>query len=309
MGETRHQVYFRTSRGGCGIEWDVALTELRLVCRDLGLADEELGPPRMRFGFRPVAGTETDLVSLMPLLGYSQALVRAERLVGEGVGRSDTAKLRRGRWPVGPQRMGDDLVVYTELWSTDEAERVEASPHKRPFPMVYDGRVTETLGSRGERRLSPCDAKFLVNLSQARPGEALLDPYAGIGGIIDAAGGRGLRVLAGDIEEALRLGLHEVTGGMACIWDARRLPLADACADVVVAEPTYSVGRREQVVESLEEMARCLRPAGRLVMLMDPPLYAQVMPAAAPLGLRTEHDLAVRRQGFVARAVCWQNPD
>jgi len=300
-----YQVYFRTHRGGCGIDFDAASTEFLLVTTDLNVTDLDPFRARMRLGFHLPEDAQEQLVQRMGLPGYSQALVRLDRRPGEGVGRTDRARVRRERWLVGTQRIGEDLVTYAELWAADERDRLESAPHRRRFPFAYPEGVSAGLGGRGERRLSPCDARFLLNLAQAKPGWRVLDPFAGIGGIVLEAVRRGITAICGDIEEALRLGLARISDGRACIWDARALPLPAGCVDAVVTEPPYSHAWRDAVVASLAEASRCLRPGGRFVALMDGALTEAVLPEAASTGLRVEHDFPVRRQGFVARAICW----
>jgi SAM-dependent methyltransferase len=300
-----YQVYFRTHRGGCGIDFDAASTEFRLVTSDLGVTGLDPFPARMRLRFHALEGAQDQLVERMGLLGYSQALVRLDRQPGQGVGRTVKARLRWERWLAGAQRVGDDIVVFTELWSADEGERRRSAPHRRRFPFAYPRGPRAGLGRRGERRLSPCDARFLLNLSQAKPGQRVLDPFAGIGGIVLQAAARGITTVCGDLEEALRLGLAQISGGRACVWDACALPLRDGCVEVVVTEPPYSPALRQAVAATVPEMARCLCPGGRLVALMDEPLSKAVRPAVEAQGLSVEHEFRVRRQGFLARAVCW----
>lgn len=259
----------------------------------------------MRLGFRVPEERQPSLVELMPLLGYSRALVRLDRRLGEGKDRTVRARSRRGRWLVGEQRIGEDIVLFTELWAADDEKRRQEAPHRRRFRFIHLDGVRVGRGSRGGRRLSSCDAKFLLNLSRAAPGQRLLDPFAGIGGIVLEAVRRGIVAICGDIEEALRVGLAQASGQRAAIWDAGALPLPADCVEAIVTEPPYAPRRREAVVASMAEAVRCLRRGGHLVALMDRPLSRAVLPASAEHGLRVEHDFPVRRQGFVVRAVCW----
>ena len=127
--EVAYHVYFRTHRGGRGIDHDAARTEFLLVVSDLPLRPVRDWPALARCRLAAPASqraiVERELQARCPRLGYSEALVRLERLDAQPAGQ--TARARR-RWLTGEQRWGDDVVRFTELWAADEARRLaEAS--------------------------------------------------------------------------------------------------------------------------------------------------------------------------------------
>lgn len=107
-----------------------------------------------------------------------------------------------------------------------------------------------------------------VRALHPRPGEVVVDLCTGTGDLALALGRRGVRVVGVDfsrpmLERALRKdgrrGLRFVLG------DALRLPLQDGSADGVTV--AFGVRNFEDLPMGLREMARVLRPGGRLVVL------------------------------------------
>jgi 23S rRNA G2445 N2-methylase RlmL len=139
--------------------------------------------------------------------------------------------------------------------------------------------------------LKPTVARALVELSQPRPGDVVLDPMCGAGTILRerADAGRARAILGGDVDadavEAARTNTRR--SASVAIWDATRLPLPDRSVDVVVCNPPY--GRRIGEIRGLDrlyarstrEMARVLRPDGRCVLLTGEPdtLFRALSPA------------------------------
>ncbi|RMD46152.1 hypothetical protein D6829_00235 [Candidatus Pacearchaeota archaeon] len=72
----------------------------------------------------------------------------------------------------------------TSFFDSQEAERRDMEkPHRRPSLAI-----------------SPRLARILINLSQAREGEILLDPFCGVGGVLQEAIIKGINVIGADID-------------------------------------------------------------------------------------------------------------
>ena len=145
----------------------------------------------------------------------------------------------------------------------------------------------DALANRRDKRvhlpasLKPTVASALVHLASSRPRDVFLDPMCGAGTILLERGrvGRSRLVLGGDVSlEAVMAARGNVRRGaaLAC-WDARRLPLRDACVDAIAVNPPYGraieaaggVGPLYRAVAA--ECARVLRPGGRCVVLTGEP--------------------------------------
>jgi len=292
-----YAVHFRTSRGAGGVEHETARAELLAAARDLPLTVIDEHPPLNRVFVHVTADAAEALVARMPRLGYTEALTRITREFGAGIGMEHREAEKVDRWLVGEYRRGDDRVVHELIWRADEDARVERSPHHRPFKMRIDGEVEETLSRRQRRRLSCCDAMVMLNLARVGSEDLIIDPFAGIGGIMVEARRMGLRLLCGDVVPRLAPGLREVSGGLACIWDATALPLPDGCADAVVTEPPYSDEAHEDVLGAMPEVARIMAPDALAVVLIDDEMASEVLASAEAAGLSAREQYAVHRAG------------
>jgi demethylmenaquinone methyltransferase/2-methoxy-6-polyprenyl-1,4-benzoquinol methylase len=126
---------------------------------------------------------------------------------------------------------------------------------------------------------------YAVAVAQVRGGERVLDIAAGTGDLTLAfarkAGATGL-VLHSDINEAmLRQGrdrlLDEGLLVPSLLTDAQALPLPDACMDVVSV--AFGLRNMTDKDQALREMARVLKPGGRLLVLEFSKVAAPLAPA------------------------------
>jgi demethylmenaquinone methyltransferase/2-methoxy-6-polyprenyl-1,4-benzoquinol methylase len=126
---------------------------------------------------------------------------------------------------------------------------------------------------------------YAVAVAQVREGERVLDIAAGTGDLTRAfarkAGATGL-VLHSDINEAmLRQGrdrlLDEGLLVPSLLADAQALPLPDACMDVVSV--AFGLRNMTDKDQALREMARVLKPGGRLLVLEFSKVAAPLAPA------------------------------
>jgi demethylmenaquinone methyltransferase/2-methoxy-6-polyprenyl-1,4-benzoquinol methylase len=167
---------------------------------------------------------------------------------------------------------------FEEVLEGDKARRVRGV-----FDAVADKYdLMNDLMSFGLHRLWKA---YAVAVAQACEGDRVLDLAAGTGDLTRAfarrVGPRGL-VLHTDINEAmLRRGrerlLDEGVLVPSLLADAQALPLPDACVDVVSV--AFGLRNMTDKAAALAEMARVLRPGGRLLVLEFSRVAAPLAPA------------------------------
>ncbi|MCZ7393591.1 MAG: TRM11 family methyltransferase [Candidatus Methanoperedens sp.] len=149
--------------------------------------------------------------------------------------------------------------------SIDRGTYEARKPHYRPF--FYPG------------VLMPRVARALVNI--AKPGEYLLDPFCGTGGILIEAGLLGMKVVGGEVQRKLLLGArmnldyYDVNYSLF-YQDACRLALRNDSMDAVVTDPPYgrSAAIKAESIEhllanSLDEIFRVLKKGKRAVFVSE----------------------------------------
>jgi tRNA (guanine10-N2)-dimethyltransferase len=184
---------------------------------------------------------------------------------------------------------GDKIVLGQEIARPDRSGFESRRPHLKPFfhPGV----------------LMPRMARALVNLSQAMPGERLLDPFAGTGGILVEACLIGIKGIGIDVQKRLIQGARANIACLDCslmTGDAKRLPFKDESIDAAVLDTPYgrsalieARSKESLLDESLTELHRVLKLGRRMVIVADRPIDVQV--SAAGFEIIQEHSDRVHR--------------
>lgn len=304
--ECFHQVYFRTSKGGLGVEYDNARAEFAAVFAPSEVRILRDRPSRCRLSVE-LRITEEALAARAVRLGYTLGIVRVTRHPVEGRAPGGTPQMR-GRWPTGWLREGNSELLFEPVFVASEAQRMAESPHVFAFPQTRNGRVlAASRGHRVNRRLSPLDARFVANICGLPDGARVLDPFAGLCVLADALARRGLRTTVADADPGLRIGLEQHHPGSAVIADARALPYAHGAFDGIVTEPPYHPADQPAVVDSMAELSRVVVPGGRLALFIADFMLPDLEFVWSTLGLREWSRYPVRRHGIHSVCVVLSN--
>lgn len=207
---------------------------------------------------------------------------------------------------------GQEVELRCLCEESDEELRELAPDHRSFLLECGDGIVRRIQGYRGgqgvleHRALPVVDARLLVNLCGApSPGIALLDPFAGAGGIVIAARECGWTPMSADVDPTVRFGLAELADEHY-VSDARELPIPDGTVDAVATEPPYHPSALQAVVGSVQEIARVLRPGARAAFLAGIDQRAPLRAAADRAGLDLVLDTPINRKGTDVTALVLQ---
>lgn len=126
--------------------------------------------------------------------------------------------------------------------------------------------------------LKPSLAAIIAQFAGVKHGDTVLDPFAGHGALPFAATriARGVKPICVELDRSLMPFLEKRFAKLGTVarGDARSLDLADASVDIILADPPWGVfreageGELESLYrDSLIEMARVLKPDGRIAFL------------------------------------------
>lgn len=127
---------------------------------------------------------------------------------------------------------GDDLYIAIERMKLNKKHFENSKPHKRPF--FYPGSMNPKL------------ARCMVNLSRIKPGQLLLDPFCGTGGILIEAGLIGCKLVGSDVYwkmqngTAVNLDYYGIADYRTFHLDVRELKMYEK-VDSVVTDPPYGI--------------------------------------------------------------------
>jgi hypothetical protein len=274
---------------------EVAVAEVVALLRDLGACPARAGPLSEARGVAWVtvpAEHKATVAARLSRLGYSGAVEIVESPEEEGA----KGAVRPARW-----RRRD--VLLRSVYSEPDAVLRREAPDRRTFLLECgDGVVRPVTGYRGgrsalERRALPAvDARLLVNLVHSPVRGALLDPYAGAGGVVLAATRAGWSTISVDSDQSLRFGLAG-SGAKHLVANATALPLQSGSVDAVATEPPYHESAERDVLASIGEMARVLRPGGRASLLVAAAQLEHVAETGRACGFEIDLAMPVDRKG------------
>ena len=186
----------------------------------------------------------------------------------------------------------------------EDSEKVRnQAPDKRQFLLPdpngvlryvtgYRGDGTET----GKRALPVEDCKLMLNLSNVKNGQRVLDPFAGGGGIVFAAIQAGLDTYSSDIDSKLQYGLCDF-GSNHYVADISQLPFDNDFFDAVVTEAPFDKNVTKNVANGLSEMKRVIKPSGQIVLMVADYQAPTIRDHAISLGFSIDIDEPLDRKG------------
>jgi tRNA (guanine10-N2)-dimethyltransferase len=134
--------------------------------------------------------------------------------------------------------------------------------------------------------MMPRMARTLVNIGGVQPGDYVLDPFCGTGGILIEADLLGTRAVGSDFDPLMVLGSRQnLPGSDLMLADATHLPFSDQSIDAVVTDFPYGqsvcIKKSDTMdtlyADALEEIRRILKTGKRAVVVT----HRDISPIAA----------------------------
>ena len=276
----QYHIYFRISRGGIGIPYQLAKAEFQAVFGNFGLEirRESWARRHMQVDLRLAPA---DVKAYAAHLGYTEAILHLHTVpyCGEVL-----SPIERGRWHVGWVRRRGQKVYQTEVYVQDAESLLMHAPDRREFEIDQAGEKRKAFGHHAHRAMSVLDVRFLYNIAKASPVDLILDPFAGYGGIVFEGKRRGLSIIASDIDHTLSPGLSALAPCAYFVADARSLPLITNSIDLIVSEPPFRTVHRRAVMDSIPELYRALKPGGRMILLISSDMLEEICTSFEKLG-------------------------
>lgn len=179
-----------------------------------------------------------------------------------------------GTMIAGPVSLNNPEVEYRAILSEDRCYfgRVLYSINRS----AYDERNPGKRDFFHPGVMMPRMARTLVNLACAGPGDILLDPFCGTGGILIEAGLLGTRALGSDFDPMMVGGCRRnIQDPELLLADATSLPFGNHSIDSVVTDLPYGqsvcikkADTMDQLyADALDEICRILKPGRRAVVV------------------------------------------
>jgi 23S rRNA G2445 N2-methylase RlmL len=242
--------------------------------------------------WRRATGTRSDRAK--PQGGSFRVIARSvgkQKFLRRDLGRAVADAVRDG-WPGTWRLVEDDAEM--EVWATLVEQELVCAIRLSDASMRQRGKIRHLPAS-----LRPALAAAMVALTEPERDDIFVDPMAGAGTILveRAAAGPFAELHGGDLSTealaAMKENLRGIKGSIVTSrWDARRLPFEDGSVDKVAVNLPFGkqVSDEAQLPElyraTLAEIARVLRPGGRLVALAGDARTLEAARSAAARGLR-----------------------
>jgi len=272
MNQHHYHIYFRRRRGGIGIPYDLAKSELIAVFKSHTLKITHEHIPKHQIWITLNLAPK-DILSHAQNLAYTEAIL--SQLIEPYHGQ-EIAPIERGRWYTGWIRQGPNRIYQEEVFVQDIKNRRQESPDQHTFPIYKNGQLIIAKGHHTRRALSAMDARYLFNIAQLPPQANILDPFAGFGSIVREAHRRKHTIFASDNDPTLSMGLHQLTPNAYTLADARHLPFTSQSFDAIITEPPFHPKYQNAVYDALPNLIRVIKPNGQLILLIAQNMQSKI---------------------------------